>query len=204
LVLISSYFFYRYQYRKAKIEEVYKTETRISKQVHDEVANDIYKVLASLENNPGIKTEVLDEMEKIYSKTRTISRENSAIDFDEDFGVQLNDLLLGYKNQQVTVVTRNLSKMNWEGISDIKKTVVYRVLQELMTNMRKHSKASSVALIFSREGSKIQIKYRDNGVGCELFKKNGLQNTETRIATVNGTISFDSKKNDGFKATIIV
>jgi tetratricopeptide (TPR) repeat protein len=204
LVLISSYFFYRYQYRKAKIEEVYKTETRISKQVHDEVANDIYKVLASLENNPGIKTEVLDEMEKIYSKTRNISRENSAIDFDEDFGVQLNDLLLGYKNQQVTVVTRNLSKMNWEGISDIKKTVVYRVLQELMTNMRKHSKASSVALIFSREGSKIQIKYRDNGVGCELFKKNGLQNTETRIATVNGTISFESKKNDGFKATIIV
>jgi tetratricopeptide (TPR) repeat protein len=204
MALIASYFIFRYRYRKAKIEEVYKTETRISKQVHDEVANDIYKVLASLENNPGIKMEVLDEMEKIYSKTRNISRENSAIDFDEDFSVQLNDLLLGYKSQKVTVVTRNLSKINWEGISDVKKTVVYRVLQELMTNMRKHSKATSVALIFSREGSKIQIKYRDNGVGCDLFKKNGLQNTETRIASINGTISFESKKDDGFNATIIV
>ncbi len=204
LLFISSYFFYRYRYRKAKIEEVYKTETRISKQVHDEVANDIYKVMASLENNPGIKTEVLDEMEKIYSKTRNISRENSAIDFDEDFSRQLNDLLLGYKSQKVTVVTRNLSKINWEGISDIKKTVVYRVLQELMTNMRKHSMASSVALIFSNEGSKIQITYRDNGIGCELFKKNGLQNTESRIASINGTINFDSKKDDGFKAILIV
>ena len=204
LALIASYFIFRYRYRKAKIEEVYKTETRISKQVHDEVANDIYKVLASLENNPGIKMEVLDEMEKIYSKTRNISRENSAIDFNEDFGVQLNDLLLGYKSQKVTVVTRNLSKINWEGISDVKKTVIYRVLQELMTNMRKHSMASSVALIFSREGSKIQIRYRDNGVGCDLFKKNGLQNTETRIASINGTISFESKKDDGFNATIIL
>lgn len=204
LVFVSSYFFYRNRYRKAKIEEVYKTETRISKQVHDEVANDIYKVMACLQNNPGISAEVLDEMESIYSKTRDISRENSAIDFDEDFGRQLNDLLLGYKSQKVTVVTRNLSKINWEGISDVRKTVVYRVLQELMTNMRKHSIASSVALIFSNEGAKIQIKYRDNGIGCDLFKKNGLQNTESRIASINGTINFDSKKEDGFKATLIV
>ena len=73
-----------------------------------------------------------------------------------------------------------------------------------MTNMRKHSMATSVALVFTQVGSKIEIKYRDNGIGCDLFKKNGLQNTETRIASINGTISFESKKNDGFKATIIV
>tara|TARA_R110002051_G_scaffold108607_4_gene181345 strand:+ start:4681 stop:6288 length:1608 start_codon:yes stop_codon:yes gene_type:complete len=204
LLLISSYFLYRHHYRKAKIEEVYKTETRISKQLHDEVANDIYKVMASLENNPGVKTGVLDEIEKIYSKTRNISRENSAIDLEADFGRQLNDLLLGYKSQKVTVVTRNLLKIDWDELSDVKKTVVYRVLQELMTNMRKHSSASSAALIFSNEGSKIQIRYRDNGIGCELLKKNGLRNTESRIATINGSITFESKKDDGFKATLTI
>lgn len=204
LALIASYFIFRYRYRKAKIEEVYKTETRIAKKVHDEVANDIYKVMTSLENNPKIDTGVLDEIEKIYSKTRDISRENSVIELNEDYGQQLNDLLLGYKNEQVTVVTRNLLKMNWEEVSEIKKTTIYRVLQELMTNMRKHSMASSVALIFAKEGSKIQIKYRDNGIGCDLFKKNGLQNTETRIASINGTISFESRKDDGFNATIIL
>ncbi len=204
LLLISSYFFYRYRYRKAKIEEVYKTETRIAKKVHDEVANDIYKVMTSLENNPKIDTGILDEIEKIYSKTRDISRENSVIELNEDYGQQLNDLLLGYKNEQVTVVTRNLLKMNWEEVSEINKTTIYRVLQELMTNMRKHSMASTVALIFAREGSKIQIKYRDNGIGCDLFKKNGLQNTETRITSINGTISFASRKDDGFNATIIL
>ena len=204
MALIASFFIFRYRYRKAKIEEVYKTETRIAKKVHDEVANDMYKVMTSLENNPGIATGVLDELEKIYSKTRDISRENSAIDLDQNYGQQLNDLLLGYKNHRVTVVTLNLLKMDWEEVSEIKKTAIYRVLQELMTNMRKHSGASSVALIFSKEGSRIHINYSDNGVGCNLIKQNGLQNTETRIASINGSISFESRKGAGFKATLIV
>ena len=204
MILIGSYFIYRNKYRKARIEEIYKTETRISKKVHDEVANDMYKVMTSLENNAGIDSKVIDEMEKIYAKTRDISRENSAIDFHQDFGIQLNDLLFGYKNNTVTVVTRNLSKINWEAVQELNKTAIYRVLQELMTNMRKHSKATSVALVFHKVGPKIHIDYRDNGVGCDLFKKNGLQHTESRIASLNGTITFESKQGDGFKATIII
>tara|TARA_R110002020_G_scaffold229065_3_gene439820 strand:- start:1669 stop:2490 length:822 start_codon:yes stop_codon:yes gene_type:complete len=204
LILVGSYFIYRNRYRKAKIEEIYKTETRIAKKVHDEVANDMYKVMTSLENNSGIDTAILDEMEKIYTKTRDISRENSAIDLRKDFGKQLNDLLLGYKNSKVNIITRNLSKMPWDGISEMKKTAIYRVLQELMTNMRKHSHATFVTLVFEKEGKKIHINYRDNGVGCDLFKKNGLQHTESRIASINGTINFESKQGDGFKASIII
>ncbi|TDS12006.1 tetratricopeptide repeat protein [Maribacter caenipelagi] len=204
LILIGSYFIYRNRYRKAKIEEIYKTETRIAKKVHDEVANDMYKVMTSLENNSGIDSNILDEMEKIYTKTRDISRDNSAIDLREDFGLQLNDLLLGYKNDKVKVITRNLSKMPWDTVPELKKTTVYRVLQELMTNMRKHSQATFVTLIFQKKGSKIHIIYKDNGVGSDLFKKNGLQHTESRIASINGTINFESKKGDGFKASIII
>ncbi|MDF4203857.1 ATP-binding protein [Maribacter sp. SA7] len=204
LILIGSYFIYRNRYRKAKIEEIYKTETRIAKKVHDEVANDMYKVMTSLENNLGANNAILDEMEKIYTKTRDISRENSAIDLSEDFGLQLNDLLLGYKNDQVKVITRNLSKMPWNTVPELKKTTIYRVLQELMTNMRKHSQATFVTLVFKKEGSKMIINYKDNGVGCDLFKKNGLQHTESRIASINGTINFESKQGDGFKASIII
>ncbi|APQ19259.1 hypothetical protein BTR34_05455 [Maribacter hydrothermalis] len=204
LILIGSYFIYRNRYRKAKIEEIYKTETRIAKKVHDEVANDMYKIMASLENNSGIDKKVIDEIEKIYTKTRDISRENSAIDLREDFAIQLNDLLLGYKNNNVKIITRNLSKIPWNTIPEIKKTTIYRVLQELMTNMRKHSKASIVTLVFHKEGSKIHINYRDNGIGCNIFKKNGLQHTESRIASINGTITFESKHDDGFKASIII
>ncbi len=202
--MIASYFVYRYRYKKAKIEEVYKTETRISKKVHDEVANDMYRVMTDLESTPNIGPNILDQLEEIYLKTRDISRETGAIDVQTDFENQLNDMLLGYKNEKVSVVTLNLKKIKWNGVSNLKKTGIYRVLQELMTNMKKHSQATSVALTFEKKDNTIAIKYSDNGVGCVIKKANGLQNTENRIRSLNGNISFDSSPGNGFKATILV
>jgi len=204
LVLLASYFIFRYKYKKGKIEQVFRTETRISKKVHDEVANDVYHVMTKLQSNLNINEDVLDDLEKIYSKTRDISKENSAIDVKKNFEQILNDLLLSYKNQNVNIVTKNLSKIKWDSVSEIRKMTIYRVLQELMTNMRKYSKASLVALNFNRSGSKISVSYKDNGIGCSLKKSNGLLNAENRIASINGTISFESKVNEGFKSKIII
>lgn len=204
LLLIASFFMFRYRNKKGKIEEAYKTETRISKKVHDEVANDVYHVMTKLQINPNNNEEILDDLDKIYAKTRDISKENSTIDVGDNFGETLNDLLLSYKSQNVNIITKNLSKINWNSISTIRKTTIYRVLQELMTNMRKHSEASLVALNFNRTGSKIHIDYKDNGVGCAMKKNNGLQNAENRIKSINGTISFESEINEGFQSKITV
>jgi len=78
------------------------------------------------------------------------------------------------------------------------------VLQELMTNMRKHSAATLVVLKFKQENNKLTIEYTDNGLGCELKKQVGLKNTETRMESINGSIIFDSRINKGFKAKITV
>ena len=146
----------------------------------------------------------MDDLEDIYNRTRDISRELSIIDLDENFEVTLGDLLLSYQNSDTTIITRNISKIDWNAISDIKKTTLYRVLQELMTNMKKHSHAALVAVVFSETNSKLKIDYTDNGQGCDLKKQNGLLNTENRIETIKGTISFESHKNNGFKATILI
>ncbi len=124
------------------------------------------------------------------------------MEVSENFTEQLSDLLLSYKNDQTAVITQNISKMNWNTVSDLKKIAIYRVLKELMTNMSKHSHASLVALSFSQNSNKTNIVYSDNGVGCQIKNKNGLQNAENRIQTLNGTIIFESKPNEGFKAKI--
>lgn len=198
------YFNLRIKHKKDKIIQVQNTESRISKKVHDEVANDVYQLMAKVQGSVNEKEALLDDLEKIYNKTRDISKENSAIEIEEDFSAQLNDLLLNYKNDKVTIATRNISKIDWKHISEIKKSTIYRVLQELMTNMKKHSNASAVVLSFQQNNKKISIEYSDNGKGSELKNKNGLQNAENRIQTLNGTIIFDSKPNKGFKAKIIV
>ncbi len=199
------YFIQRSQNRRNTLHQIYHTETRISKKVHDEVANDVYHLMAKIQGKTGKDDELLlDDLEHIYKKTRDISKENSAIELKENFYEQLNDLLLSYQNEQVKITMHNISKVDWKAISTIKKTTIYRVLQELMTNMKKHSKATQVLISFQQNGKKLQIKYVDNGVGCEIKNKNGLQNTENRIKAVKGTIIFDSTPRKGFRSTIMI
>lgn len=204
LLALFLYYVLRTKNKKERLLQVYKTETRISKKVHDEVANDIYHVMAKLQNTESVNEEVLDDLEHLYIRTRDISKENSAIDMRNDFEAQINDLLLSYSTNHVNVITKNSSKMNWQVLSNIKKVILYRVLQELMTNMRKHSNASVVVLNFNQTHKKITIDYKDNGVGCTILKSDGLHNVENRIHSIGGKIIFESSKGNGFKATIVI
>ena len=76
------------------------------------------------------------------------------------------------------------------------------VIQELLVNMKKHSKCSLVVLTFKQSEKKLQIDYTDNGIGAtieQLNSKNGLQNIENRIQAIKGIITFDTKSEKGFK-----
>lgn len=197
-------YFFRAKHKKEKLKEVYTTETRISKKVHDEVANDVYQIMTKLQSNDNINEDVLDDLEQIYLKTRDISKENSTIHVNQDFEILLTDLLANYSSNQVNVITKDIVKVDWKKVSDVKKTALYRVLQELMTNMKKHSQANIVVVVFSQKNKKVTINYNDNGIGTTLKKQNGLQNVENRIQSVGGTITFTSTINKGFKANIIL
>ncbi|WP_339609494.1 tetratricopeptide repeat protein [uncultured Planktosalinus sp.] len=201
VLIIGLFLFYilRLRYKKAKELEIYNTETRISKKVHDEVANDVYRVMTKLQEPKSFSSDVLDDLEEIYTKTRDISRENSFIDLDENFAETLNELLLAYNNQNCNVITRNSQTIRWEVINNNKKRAVYRILQELLTNMKKHSGATLVIINFKQNEKKITVEYRDNGAGSTLHKKNGLQNVENRIFVLNGTITFETEPGKGFK-----
>ena len=86
---------------------------------------------------------------------------------------------MSYKTNKVNVITKDIDKVSWKQFHETKKFALYRVLQELMTNMRKHSKATLVVVKFNQDNRKISVSYNDNGIGCNLVKNNGLRNTET-------------------------
>tara|TARA_R110002012_G_scaffold201134_3_gene370109 strand:- start:3005 stop:4660 length:1656 start_codon:yes stop_codon:yes gene_type:complete len=207
IISLSSIFIYfalRIRHKKEKILQVHKTEARISKKVHDEVANDVYQLMAKLQGKYRDDETIMDALETIYNKTRDISKENSAIEIEADFNEQLNDLLLSYQTDTTAISTRNLASLDWKIVPTIKKETVYRVLQELMTNMKKHSGATAVLLNFRQQGKNISIAYTDNGKGCTLKNKNGLQNAENRIQAIKGTIIFESEPGNGFRSKISI
>lgn len=209
LILISR--INKLKHKKEKIQEVYVTETRISKKIHDELANDVFNTMNFVENqdfsNPEQHQKLIHSLDHIYNKTRDISRENNNIDTGENFDKALKEMLSDYNTPQVSIIIINYDAINWKSVTDHKKIALYRVLQEIMVNMKKHSNASSVVIRFDIIGKKIIIQYTDNGVGIDknhINYKNGLQNAENRILTISGNISFGTVNDKGLKITITI
>ncbi|MBP1838714.1 tetratricopeptide repeat-containing sensor histidine kinase [Formosa algae] len=204
LMSVFVFVFQRYKYKKEKQFEIYNTKTRISKKIHDEVANDIHSVLNKLQEQPHVTEDILDDLDGIYARTRDISKENNTLDVDSNFEELLNDLLLAYKSNRVNVIKQSAPEIDWNNMKTYKKVAIYRVIQELLVNMKKHSEASIVVLKFSKINKKIEIFYSDNGLGCKLKKGFGIHNTENRINTIKGTITFETEPGKGFKAKIVI
>ena len=206
-ILIGFYIYLRKRQKRLqqeKLLEVKNTELKISKKVHDKVANRIYQIMSQVENKEVIdRDSLLFGLENVYETSRDISYDNKDINENQSFYEQLHKMLNSYSSGSVKLISNGNSEKLWEGVNFQNKTEVYLVLQELMTNMKKHSRASIVSLRFSKENSVINISYTDNGIGIDqLFPKNGLQNMENRINAINGTIIFDTETNNLLKINI--
>lgn len=210
LFLLLIYLRKRYENRNRieKIKTAYDTETRIAKDIHDGLANDVFHAITYTQTQPlaneNNKENLLQKLDNIYSRVRGISRENNDIDTGLNFQNNLKEMLSTYNSNQTNVIINGLEKINWDSIEDLKKVAIQRVLHELMVNMKKHSEAPVVSIKFYTNSNSLLIDYSDNGKGCEKSKiiKNGLQNMENRILAIKGTITFETEPNKGFKVKI--
>lgn len=205
LILIL-YFYLTSRANKDKIEASYQSETRISKKLHDELANDIYHTMAFAENkNLSLaenKEQLLNHLDAIYSRTRDISKENSPIVTTEKYVFYLKEMISGFDTSSINLLINGLDTISWNDIERNKKIAVYRVLQELLVNMKKHSNATLVGISFKETNRDIHINYTDNGKGTNpnsMTFKNGLQNAENRILAIKGKIQIDATAEKGFK-----
>ncbi len=84
---------------------------------------------------------------------------------------------------------------------------LYLVVQELLTNVFRHAKATEVTLQFSRYNNTLNIIVEDNGIGFPADKIThsagiGLKSIQERITKLNGTLQIDSVKGRGTTISI--
>ena len=208
IIAILIYFLIISKNKREKLKIAYNTETRISKKLHDELANDVFNTMTFIDTqdlqNPTNKESILQGLDSIYNKARNISKQTSEVKTGKEFGVHLNQLLMSYNSKQVGVIVKGSTLIDWKKIKDNKQIEVHRTLSELLVNMKKHSQANLVIISFETLEKTIKIEYSDNGKGFEKEKiiKNGLQNVENRIHAIKGSITFDSETNKGLKINI--
>lgn len=181
---------------------------KTSKKVHDVVANGIYQIMTEIENNKEIVHEqILDKMEVLYERSRDISYEVLAKENGEsNFENTIRELLVSFASEETKVVIVGNNNELWKHLPPGDQFEIKQVLQELMVNMRKHSKATQVAVRFELKDDKIFIYYTDNGIGMpEGTKfKNGLKNTGNRINYIGGNINFGASTTGGLNVQLII
>lgn len=91
---------------------------------------------------------------------------------------------------------------------------VFRIIQECLNNIRKHSGASSASIIIERSQTKLNLSINDDGIGFdpENYRKNlspieggfGLINIKERVNLLNGNIKIISSKKSGTRLTVSI
>ncbi len=85
-------------------------------------------------------------------------------------------------------------------ISEFISTQTFRIIQEAINNIQKHSEAKRIEIDIAQAQSVITLKIRDNGKGFDInagVRGNGIRNMEQRVKKCNGLIHIDSKINEG-------
>jgi signal transduction histidine kinase len=205
------YFLIQSKHKREKLLTSYTTETRIAKKLHDELANDVFQVMTYADTqdltSEKNKEFLVNTLDTIYSRTRNISKENSTIDTGPDFVPYLKEVLSSYNSDSTTILVNGLDPDVLNALDNPKKIMLYRVINELLVNMKKHSQSSLVVISFKKVKNNLQLDYTDNGIGVSsdtLILKNGLQNVENRIIDLKGSITFDTETKKGFKLSIVI
>ena len=73
--------------------------------------------------------------------------------------------------------------------------VLYRIVQEALTNASRHGHATEVKIFMVQENEYLKILIRDNGVGCAHIKKGfGLHHMSERVGMLGGRLDYWSDK----------
>jgi signal transduction histidine kinase len=196
LALIGAVLWYRNAMRASRL--------RTSKKVHDVVANGLYRMMSEVENREQVdKEHLLDQIEVLYEQSRDISYDKPRLP-DQDFPKKMEVLISSFSTLDTKVAIVGNDEGFWERIGAQVRYELEQVLQELMVNMKKHSRAGDVLVKFEEQGDLRHISYTDDGIGFsgEVRHQNGLTSTGNRIKAIHGKIIFDGEAGKGLRVRI--
>ena len=85
-------------------------------------------------------------------------------------------------------------------LSAPKQLMTYRIIQEQLNNVLKHSQADHVSIRISQSGGILHLVINDNGVGFDSQQMQqglGLNNIRNRLEIVRGNMQIESEPGGG-------
>ncbi|HLV34744.1 MAG TPA: histidine kinase [Spirillospora sp.] len=184
---------------------------RIARELHDSTSQLLTSLLVGLKNlkesrDPDETSRRIDALREVVGHTldevRTLAWQlrPSALD---DLGLlsALRHYIDDYQ-QRYTIQVDFASNGIDERLPPEIETSIYRIVQEALTNVARHSQASAASVIIDYRRNAIRIIVEDNGIGFALEdtrgrKSLGLQGIRERAALFNGRLTVESQPGHG-------
>ena len=91
-------------------------------------------------------------------------------------------------------------------------TVLFRIVQEALTNVAKHAQATKVAVVVTQQPHQIEVSIEDDGRGFDLdsaFNEAeqrgwGLLGMQERVALLGGSYTINTAPDQGTRIRVIV
>jgi len=99
------------------------------------------------------------------------------------------------------------AEMEWIAINKNDSVFIYRIFQELMQNIIRHSGATDISITIQQNPEQYLFFVRDNGHGFSINTQNpgngiGLRSMQQRAALIGAQLSIESKPDEGTLVSI--
>ena len=203
---------------KAQLEIQEETFQYISQEIHDNVGQ--FLSLAKLHLNTLSLDQRDTAVEKINSSSDLLTR---AIEDLRDLSRSLSSDLIrsgGFDKaieQQILQLQKTGRfhvifdiKGNYQYLNEQKEIILFRILQEAVNNIVRHSSASEIIIFLYCFNDSVKLRIQDNGRGfdpsfIEKSKRKiagGILNMKKRATLINADFELESKPGNGTKITV--
>jgi two-component system sensor histidine kinase UhpB len=197
--------------------DIAETERRhLARELHDELGQSISAIKAvavsiKQDHKPAQRAagSIIDISDHIYRVLRDMVHRLRPVVLDE-LGLQiaLETLVDDFNthHEDTFCILRTTGKL--DNLGELLNIQLYRIVQEALTNVVKHARATEVQVSLARcEKGAIELLIRDNGEGFDATARHqgmGLPGLRERVNSINGNLSIESSPGAGVKINISI
>jgi PAS domain S-box-containing protein len=197
-----------------RMDEIAEEERiKIAREIHDELGHLLTALkydIESLSNKPDLPAKkIREELEAVMSmvdalidSVRTIASELRPGILDHLGLLPAIEWLIRQFQLRTRICCEYLPGKIKISFDKNETTIIFRILQEILTNVARHSKATNLKVSVNMIKDKFELSVTDNGVGFEMndsYYSNslGLMGMRERALSIGGEIRIDSEKGKG-------
>lgn len=185
---------------RANLQGIEQERERLARDLHDGVCNDLYGVSLLMQSGAASSSETATEIDRIRAEVRHISHELMPPRFKD---TDLDSLLEAY-----ALTSDGFLTYTSQGACGVPHDVayqVYRIVQEILGNIRSHTDATSAAMAadFDGSGACITIRYSAKALNnvCPTSDGIGLTTMQRRCELIHAALMSAT---DGPESTVTI